>query len=95
MHLAARSIQMGDCDSAVVGATNLFLGPEMALAMDRFGTLATDGQTMTFDADAHGYGRAEAVSAVYVKKLSNALRDGDDVRAVIRSTATNSCVVSR
>ncbi|GFG16206.1 compactin diketide synthase mokB [Aspergillus udagawae] len=89
LHAACQAIHLGDCDSAIVGATNLFLGPEMALAMDRFGTLATDGRTLTFDANAHGYGRAEAINAIYIKKLSDALKSGDHVRAVIRSTYTN------
>jgi acyl transferase domain-containing protein len=43
----------------------------------------------TFDASADGYGRGEAVNAIYVKRLSDALRDGDNVRAVIRSTSVN------
>lgn len=43
----------------------------------------------TFDATADGYARGEAVAAVYVKKLSDAIRDGDPVRSVIRSTAIN------
>jgi len=44
----------------------------------------------TFSDDADGYARGEAISAIYVKKLSDALRDGDPIRAVIRSTCVNS-----
>lgn len=92
LHVACQALHDRDCDGAVVGGANIFLNPEMGLAMSRFGILAEDGQTKTFDADAHGYGRAEAINAVYVKRLSDALRDGDNIRGVIRSTSTNRSV---
>ncbi|CAG9949545.1 unnamed protein product, partial [Clonostachys rosea f. rosea IK726] len=41
----------------------------------------------TFDASADGYGRGEAVNAVLIKPLSRAIRDGDNIRAIIRGTA--------
>jgi acyl transferase domain-containing protein len=52
--------------------------------------ISPTGSCKSFDADADGYARGEAVSAVYVKKLRDAVRDGDHVRAVIRSTSINS-----
>lgn len=61
----------------------------MTIAMTEQGVLSPTGQCKTFDAKADGYGRAEAINAVYIKKLSDALRDGDPVRAVIRATSTN------
>ncbi|KAF4445362.1 putative polyketide synthase [Fusarium austroafricanum] len=54
------------------------------------GAIAADGQCKTFDASANGYGRGEGTNAVYVKKLSDAIRDGDNIRAVIRGTSSNS-----
>lgn len=56
-----------------------------------FGTmvLSPSGISRTFDAKADGYGRGEAVNAIYVKPLHDALRDKDPIRAIIRSTATN------
>lgn len=50
--------------------------------------LSPEGICRTFDATADGYGRGEAINAVYVKRLSAALRDGNPVRAVIRASAT-------
>ncbi|GAB1201523.1 hypothetical protein APSETT445_000098 [Aspergillus pseudonomiae] len=47
------------------------------------------GVCRTFDAAADGYGRGEAINAIYLKRLSDAIRDNDPVRAVIRSTASN------
>ncbi|KAL8908900.1 MAG: hypothetical protein Q9171_005243 [Xanthocarpia ochracea] len=52
--------------------------------------MSPTGSCKTFDATADGYARGEAVSAIYIKKLSSAIRDGDTVRAVIRSTCINS-----
>lgn len=51
--------------------------------------LSPDGICKTFDAGADGYGRGEAINAVYLKPLKDAIAAGDRVRAVIRSTATN------
>ncbi|KAJ5560795.1 type I iterative PKS [Penicillium sp. DV-2018c] len=90
LHVACQAIHSGDCDGAIIGATNLFINPEFALAMSRFGVLAEDGLTKTFDADAHGYARGEAINAVYIKRLSDALDDGDNIRGVIRATWSNS-----
>lgn len=56
------------------------------MALTEQGVLAEDGKCKTFDASADGYARGEAVSALYIKKLSDAIRDGDPVRAIIRST---------
>lgn len=53
------------------------------------GVLSPTGSCRTFDADANGYARGEAINAVYVKRLDDALRDGDPIRAVIRATASN------
>jgi acyl transferase domain-containing protein len=51
--------------------------------------VAPDGMCKTFDMKANGYGRGEAINAIYIKLLRDAIRDGDPIRAVIRSTATN------
>nr|ALQ32854.1 putative polyketide synthase [Fusarium foetens] len=90
LHLACQALQAGECDGAVIGASNLFLSPDYALSLTRLGAIAADGQCKTFDASANGYGRGEGTNAVYVKRLSDAIRDGDSIRAVIRGTSSNS-----
>jgi acyl transferase domain-containing protein len=61
----------------------------MTIAMTEQGVLSPDGRCKTFDAAADGYARGEAINAVYIKKLSDAIRDRDPIRAVIRATASN------
>ena len=53
------------------------------------GSRSPEGSSNSFDASADGYARAEAVSALYIKRLDEAIRDGNPIRAVIRSSATN------
>ena len=89
LHEARRAISSGECHSAIVAGTNLIVTPTMTIAMTEQGVLSPTGMCKTFDARADGYARGEAVNAVYIKKLSDALRDGDPVRAVIRGTAIN------
>lgn len=62
----------------------------MTLDMSGQGVLASDGRCKTFDAAADGFARGEATNAVLLKPLEAAMRDGDPIRAVIRSTAINS-----
>ena len=89
LHLACQALYNGDCSSAVVGGTSMILSPTMSIAMTEQGVLSPTGSCKTFDASADGYGRGEAVNAIYIKKLSDAVRDGDPIRAIIRSTSTN------
>lgn len=48
-----------------------------------------DSQSFSFDHRANGYGRGEGFGVVIIKRLTDALRDGDIIRAVVRSTASN------
>jgi acyl transferase domain-containing protein len=89
LHEACQALQSGDCKSAVVAGCNLILTPTMTMAMAEQGVLSPEGISKSFDASADGYGRGEGINAVLVKKLDDAIRDGDPVRAIIRSTATN------
>ncbi|KAK1621893.1 polyketide synthase [Colletotrichum phormii] len=89
LDMACQAIRNGDCDGALVCGASLIFSPAMMLALSDQGVLSPSGTCKTFDASADGYGRGEAVNAIYVKKLSQALRDGDTVRAVIRGTGVN------
>lgn len=54
------------------------------------GVLSPDGSCKSFDASANGYARAEGITAIYIKRLTDAIRDGNPIRGVIRGTAANS-----
>ncbi|KAI1761562.1 fatty acid synthase S-acetyltransferase [Hypoxylon sp. FL1150] len=86
---ACMAISRGDCEAALIGGVNLILSPTMTAAMTEQGIISKDGSCKTFSADADGYARGEAVTAIYVKPLSDAIRDGNPVRAVIRATSHN------
>nr|ALP31878.1 polyketide synthase 22 [Diaporthe helianthi] len=90
LHNAVMALKNGDCEAAIVAGANLITSVEQHLGTMKGGVLSPTSTCHTFDASADGYGRAEAVNAIYVKSLSRALRDGDHIRAVIRGTAINS-----
>ena len=90
LHNACRGLQNGDCDAAIVAGTSLIMGPSLTAAMTQQGVLSPEGSCKTFDADADGFARAEAINAVYIKRLDDAIRDGNPIRAIIRGTSTNS-----
>ncbi|KAH8889179.1 hypothetical protein GQ53DRAFT_870139 [Thozetella sp. PMI_491] len=90
LHEACLALGRGECESAIVGGANLILAPGMTVAMAEQGVLSPDGSCKTFSADADGYARGEAISAIYVKPFSSAVRDGNPIRSLIRATATNS-----
>ncbi|KAH8424223.1 uncharacterized protein LDX57_001981 [Aspergillus melleus] len=89
LHDACQALYAGECSSALVAGTNLIITPTTTTAMSETMALSPSGVSKTFDAAADGYGRGEAVNAIYIKPLDACLRDGDPVRAVIRSTAVN------
>nr|WVH32751.1 zinc finger protein [Trichoderma asperellum] len=89
LHEACQAIYIGECESAIVAGTSLFLSPTMTIALSEQGVLSPTGSCKTFDAKADGYARGEAINAVFIKKLKDAIRDGDPIRGVIRGTATN------
>ncbi|KAG7403524.1 Highly reducing polyketide synthase FUM1 [Fusarium oxysporum f. sp. raphani] len=80
LHEAVRAIRAGDCDGAIVAGTNLIFSPTMSMAMTEQGVLSPDASCKTFDANANGYARGEAINAIFLKPLDNALRDGDPIR---------------
>lgn len=90
LHQACQALHHGDCEAAVVGGVSIIYSPTLTITMGEHGVLSPSGRCKTFSEDADGFVRGEAVTAVYVKKLSDAIRDGDPVRSVILSTASNS-----
>ncbi|KAL2065354.1 hypothetical protein VTL71DRAFT_3024 [Oculimacula yallundae] len=89
LHQALSAIRQGECSAAIVAGVNLILAPGMSIGMSVQMTLSPEGSSKTFDASADGYARGEGVTALYIKRLDHAIRDGNPIRAVIRASATN------
>jgi acyl transferase domain-containing protein len=87
VHNACHSLRARDCEAALVAGVNLILTVDQHMNTAKLGILSPTSTCHTFDASADGYGRAEGAGALYLKRLSDALRDGDVIRTVIRSTA--------
>jgi len=90
LHMACRSIWDGDAEAALAGGVNALLKPESSIVMSKAGFLSPDARCKAFDASANGYVRSEGSAIVYIKKLSKALEDNDDIYGVIKGTAVNS-----
>lgn len=89
LHTAVAALRNGDCDAAVVAGANLAQLPEQHMATMKAGVLSGTSSCHTFDSSADGYGRAEGIAALYIKRLDDAVRDGDPIRSIIRATAVN------
>lgn len=89
LHEACQAIYSGECSSAVVAGTNLIFAPTMTTTMSENMVLSPSGMCKTFDEKADGYGRGEAINAIFIKPLDEAIRNNDPIRAVIRATSTN------
>ena len=88
-HLAVQSLRNGECAMAIVGGVNVMATPHFTVAASRMRMLAPDGRCKTFDARADGFVRGEGCGVVVLKRLSDALADGDPIQAVIRGSAIN------
>uniref|UniRef100_A0A5Q5BKT4 Beta-ketoacyl synthase n=3 Tax=Mycobacteriaceae TaxID=1762 RepID=A0A5Q5BKT4_MYCSS len=89
VHLACQSLRRRESDTALAAGVNLMLKAEANVALSRWGMLAPDGQCKTFDAGADGYVRSEGCGVVVLKRLGDALADGDRVLALVRGSAVN------
>jgi acyl transferase domain-containing protein/acyl carrier protein len=88
-HLACRSLQTGESNLCVAGAVSLMMSPAQTITFSQARMMAPDGRCKTFDASADGYVRGEGCGIVILKRLSDAIRDGNPIQAVIRGSAIN------
>jgi len=89
VHLACQSLRAGESDLALAGGVNLMLIPETTMGFTKLGAMSPDGSSRAFDASANGYVRSEGAGVVALKRLDDALRDGDSIYAVVRGSAVN------
>ncbi|KAL2757771.1 hypothetical protein ACRALDRAFT_1047756 [Sodiomyces alcalophilus JCM 7366] len=89
VHHACQSLASGASSIAFAAGAGIILTPNTMMPMTALNFLSPDGKCFTFDARANGYGRGEGVGFVVLKRLSDALRDNDPIRGVIRGTHVN------
>ena len=86
IHQACRAIIHGECKTALAGGVNVLTSPEWFHNLAGASFLSPTGQCKPFDVNGDGYCRGDAVGMVYLKKLSAAVADGDQLLGVIAST---------
>ncbi|XXH01662.1 hypothetical protein Hte_008022 [Hypoxylon texense] len=89
LHVACAALENYECDAAIVAGANLVQSAEQHIATMKAGVLSATSTCHTFDTSADGYGRADGIGALYIKRLTDAITDGDPIRSVIRGTAIN------
>ncbi|WP_176091036.1 non-ribosomal peptide synthetase/type I polyketide synthase [Burkholderia ambifaria] len=89
LHLACESLRSRESNMALAGGVNLMLSPEVMVSFSQARMLSPDGRCKTFDAAADGYVRGEGCGMVVLKRLSDALADGDRVLGIVRGTAVD------
>lgn len=90
VHMACRSLDGGESDLALAGGCMVILQPETTVWASGQGMMSPTGRCRAFDEAADGFVRSEGCAVVLLKRLPDALRDGDRILAVVRGTAANS-----
>ncbi|MFF0478068.1 type I polyketide synthase [Streptomyces sp. NPDC004284] len=89
VHLAVRALAGGECDAALAGGVTVMPDGEWGYLFEPGGILAPDGHCRPFDVRSAGTVPSEGVGVVVLKRLADAVRDGDRIAAVIAGTAVN------
>jgi amino acid adenylation domain-containing protein len=86
---AANALRAGQCDMALAGGASITCPPASGYLYQEGAMLSPDGHTRTFDAGARGTVFSDGAAVVLMKRLADAIADGDPIHAVIRGVAVN------
>ncbi len=89
IHEACEHLYRGECEMAIAGGVNLYLHPSSYIRLCNNHMLSVDGKCKSFGQGGNGFVPGEGVGTVLLKRLSQAIADGDHIYAVIRGTSIN------
>lgn len=89
LHLACTAIQAGEADMQVIAGINLMESPSTNIGFSKLQATSVDGYSKSFDESANGYGRGEGGGVILLKRLSDAIRDKNEILGIIRGTGIN------
>jgi 1-acyl-sn-glycerol-3-phosphate acyltransferase len=89
VHLACQSLRNDECTLALAGGVQAVLNPELTIGFCKASMISPDGRCRAFSAEANGYVRGEGGGIVVLKRLSQAIADGDRIYALVRGSAIN------
>lgn len=89
LHFACTALKEGEADMQVVAGVNLIESPTNTIGFSKLQATCPDGYCKSFDAAANGYARGEGCGVLLLKRLSDAIRDDNEILAVVRGTAVN------
>ena len=89
VHLACQSLLNGECDMALAGGACISIPQKVGYLYEEEGILSKDGHCRAFDAKASGTVAGNGVGIVVLKRLADALNEGDTIHAVIKGSAVN------
>ncbi len=89
VHLACQSLLTGESDIALAGGASIAFPQKAGYGYQEGGIVSPDGHCRAFDEQAAGTVRGSGVGVIVLKRLSDALEDGDRIHAVIRGSAVN------
>ncbi|KAH7398510.1 hypothetical protein BKA66DRAFT_605570 [Pyrenochaeta sp. MPI-SDFR-AT-0127] len=89
LDLGCKTLTNGSSDMTIVTGCCLLFSQELYHFLGNMGMLSPDSKSYSFDHRCNGYGRGEGIAALVIKRLSDAVRDGDTIRGVIRAVGTN------
>lgn len=89
-HQAVRALRDGEADLAIAGGVNILASPFVSTAFGELGVFSPTGKIHAFSDDADGFVRSDGAGVLVLKRVDDAIADGDNILAVIKGSAVNS-----